>query len=204
MKFACPHYEREIARGRAVIGVDEVGRGPLAGPVVAAAAFLPDTQAIEGLRDSKTLTEKRRNALTIEILGKAVVALGGVSAAGIDRLGIGPATKLAMQRAVAALVAPDEAIVLIDGNQAPFFEGREVMTEVKADGSCPSVAAAAIVAKVTRDRAMARLCARYEAYGWSSNKGYGSAQHRAAILTEGVSPHHRRSFLGRILGERAA
>jgi len=200
MADACPQYERELCSGRAVIGVDEVGRGPLAGPVVAAAAYFTDPSAVRGLRDSKALTEKRRLALNAEILRTAKVAYGSVSATGIDELGIEQATRLAMQQAVATLHAPDDALVLVDGNRAPPFGKRDVLTEVKADGSCPSVAAAAIVAKTVRDIAMTSLGTTFDQYGWPSNKGYGSAQHRQAILDVGVSPHHRRSFLSKLLG----
>lgn len=198
MREPCPHYERDLARGRPVIGVDEVGRGPLAGPVVAAAAYLPSGHGIEGLRDSKALTEKRREKLAPIILSEARIALGAVSAAEIDSLGIEPATKLAMRRAVDALGPIEGAVAIVDGNRPPDFGPLDVITEIKADASCPSVSAAAVVAKVTRDRAMIRLGQRYEAYGWHTNKGYGSAAHRAAIVEQGVTAHHRRSFLKNI------
>lgn len=199
MKDACAHYEAERAGGRPVIGVDEVGRGPLAGPVVAAAAYLPDPAAIAGLRDSKALSEKRREALTKLILAEARVSISGVPASAIDAMGIERATQLAMIGAVAGLLAPDQAVVLVDGNRAPTFGGRDVIAEVKADATCPSVSAAAIVAKTLRDRGMIKLAQRYGGYSWHTNKGYGSAAHRAAILSQGVTPHHRRSFLTKIL-----
>ena len=197
MRIPCPDYEASLAHGAVVIGVDEVGRGPLAGPVMAAAAVL--RAPIEGLRDSKALSEKKRNALTDQILSEANVGLGAVSAEGIDALGIEQATRLAMQRAVETLNYQGEAIVLVDGNRAPVFGERRVITEVKADASCPSVSAAAIIAKVTRDRAMIRLAARYGAYHWHTNKGYGSKAHREAIVSQGVTRHHRQSFLTKIL-----
>lgn len=196
---ACPAYERELTGGRVVIGVDEVGRGPLAGPVVAAAAVLPTGLRIAGLKDSKKLAAKRRDALTETLLEQAQVALGAASARVIDELGIERATHLAMQRAVAQVAARPDALVLVDGNRAPDFGGRDVLTEVKADASCPSVSAAAVIAKVTRDLAMVRLAQRYGAYGWHTNKGYGSAAHREAIVAIGVTEHHRRSFLTKIL-----
>ncbi|MEO1658490.1 MAG: ribonuclease HII [Pseudomonadota bacterium] len=197
MQIPCPQYEASLAGGSTVIGVDEVGRGPLAGPVVAAAAVLGTP--IDGLRDSKALSEKKRNLLTVQILREARIGMGAVSAQGIDALGIEKATRLAMQRAVDTLGFEGEAVVLVDGNRAPKFGDRRVLTEVKADASCPSVAAASIVAKVTRDRAMVRLAARYAAYCWHTNKGYGSKAHREAILSQGVTPHHRHSFLTKIL-----
>ena len=201
MKDACPDYEARLCQGRPVIGVVEVGRGPLAGTVVAAAAYFPDTRAVAGLRDSKALTEKRRLVLNTAILANAKVAFGSSPASVIDELGIEQATRQALQHAVAALVAPDDALVLVDGNRAPTFGKRDVLTEVKADGSCPSVAAAAIVAKTVRDLAMVSMATKFDSYGWHTNKGYGSKQHREAILAHGVTPHHRRSFLGKILGD---
>ncbi|MEM0930619.1 MAG: ribonuclease HII [Pseudomonadota bacterium] len=197
MRIPCPDYEKSITGGALVIGVDEVGRGPLAGPVVAAAAVLE--KPIDGLRDSKALSEKRRNIVIDDILAGARIGVGAVTARGIDQLGIERATHLAMQRAVDMLNFDGEAIVLVDGNRAPPFGDRRVVTEVKADASCPSVSAASIVAKVTRDRAMIRLAARHSAYHWHTNKGYGSRAHRDAILSEGVTRHHRHSFLTKIL-----
>jgi ribonuclease HII len=198
----CPAYEAEIAQNRPVLGIDEVGRGPLAGPVVAAAAFFPSGFP-DGLNDSKKLTEKRRETLLPEVLATAIIGVGGVSARMIDEIGIGPATLLAMHRAAEAALGkkrlPDGAIALIDGNRPPRDFPLPVQTEVKADGSCPSVAGASIVAKVLRDRAMARLAVRHDAYGWHTNKGYGSKAHQEAILTAGVTAHHRRSFLTKLL-----
>lgn len=195
----CPDHEAALADHRPVVGIDEVGRGPLAGPVVAAAAFLPAGHGIQGLRDSKALSEKKREALLPLILERAHVALGAVSAREIDAFGIAPATNLAMRRAADALTAPQDAVAIVDGNRPPELSHLEVITEVKADGSCPSVAAASIVAKVIRDRAMKRLALRYEAFGWASNKGYGSKAHREAILAHGPTAHHRRSFLAKLL-----
>lgn len=203
METPCPDHEAALAGGRAVIGVDEVGRGPLAGPVVAAAAYLPDPGLVEGLRDSKALGEARREVVAGCVLAHARVAVAGCSAALIDAIGIEKATRLAMQRAVLRLAPPQGVVILVDGNRAPEFGAHTVITEIKADASCPSVAAASIVAKVARDRAMVRLAARYAAYGWHTNKGYGSAAHRRAILEAGPTPHHRRSFLGRILEDAA-
>lgn len=203
MADACPRFEEDLAGGRPVIGVDEVGRGPLAGPVVAAAAYLPDTRAVAGLRDSKALSEAQRRKLAAALQSCAVVSVAAASAMAVDEIGIERATHLAMQRAVARLAAPGRALVVVDGTRAPSFEGRDSLCQVKADARCPSVAAAAIVAKILRDRAMVQLAARHAHYGWSTNKGYGSAQHRAAIRLHGPTRHHRRSFLTRILDDVA-
>ncbi|MEE4209192.1 MAG: ribonuclease HII, partial [Parvularcula sp.] len=181
-----------------VIGVDEVGRGPLAGPVVSAAVYFPKGVPDLGLKDSKALTAKARERISAELIRTARFSVKGVSAVLIDRIGIEKATGLAMRRAVATLDAPRDAVLLVDGNRAPDF-GRETILEVKADVSCPSVSAAAILAKVLRDKAMVRLAARYGDYHWHTNKGYGSKAHRDAILTRGITAHHRRSFLNKIL-----
>ncbi|MEM9838346.1 MAG: ribonuclease HII [Pseudomonadota bacterium] len=199
MKDACPDFEAERAGGRPVIGVDEVGRGPLAGPVVAAAAYLPDPRGFRGLRDSKKLSEKRREAFTHALLSQARVSVAGVPAAMIDELGIEKATQAAMLAAIAGIDAPDDALVIVDGNRVPKSLARDAIAVVKADATCPSVSAAAIVAKVLRDRGMVALAKQHPTYSWHTNKGYGSAQHREAILRDGVTPHHRMSFLTKIL-----
>jgi ribonuclease HII len=175
-----------------VAGVDEVGRGPLAGPVLAAAVVLP-AEPVEGLADSKALPPARREALARALRGRgALVAVGAASVAEIDRLNILGATHLAMRRAVARLpVRPDE--VLVDGNRPP---GLDLPTRcvVGGDATVPAISAASIVAKVLRDRLMARLAARYPGYGWERNAGYPSAEHREALARLGLTPHHRRSF----------
>lgn len=187
-----------------ICGVDEVGRGPLAGPVVAAAAVLPlddpDLEAlIAALDDSKKLTARRRERLAAELLAepKALVALGAASVREIDALNILRATDLAMARAVARLSrrlgrAPDHA--LVDGSRAPATLGVAAEAVVRGDGRCGTIAAASIVAKVVRDRAMALLDARRPGYGWARNAGYPTAAHRAAIDALGLTPHHRSSF----------
>jgi ribonuclease HII len=199
----CLDYEARIASGRPVLGIDEVGRGPLAGPVIAAAVYFPG-RVPEGLNDSKKLTEKRRERLLPEIWRAGIVGVGGASARLIDEIGIASATELAMHRAALAVIRTaalqQETVALIDGNRPPRNFPLPVLTEVKADGSCPSVAAASVAAKVLRDRAMVRLAVRYDSYGWHTNKGYGSKLHQDAILTAGVTKHHRRSFLKKLLG----
>ena len=179
-----------------VAGVDEAGRGPLAGPVVAAAVCFPGLALPPAARslidDSKKLSPARRNAAFAAILEAGTVGTGAASVAEIDRINILQATLLAMQRAVSAL-AEAPAAVLVDGNRAPDLPcpARPV---VGGDRLSLSIAAASIVAKVTRDRIMARLAAEHPGYGWERNAGYGVAAHRAALATLGPTPHHRRTF----------
>ena len=176
-----------------VAGVDEVGRGPLAGPVVAAAVVLPRDCWIDGIDDSKRLSPDRRLDLSEKILAScAAVGIGAASAAEIDRLNILRATALAMRRAVARLGGADH--LLVDG--LPVGElGTETHTAiVGGDGCVHCISAASIVAKVTRDRLMARLALRYPEYGWARNMGYGTPEHLAALERLGPTPHHRRSF----------
>ena len=191
-----PDYRHEaasIARGRApVCGIDEAGRGPWAGPVTAAAVILPPGQIPAGLADSKTLPKARREALFRQLADVAVIGVGWADVAEIDRLNILAATMLAMARAVADLdQRPRHA--LVDGNRAPELPCGTACL-VKGDARCLSIAAASIVAKVTRDRAMAALARRFPGFGWERNAGYGTAEHRAAIEKMGISVHHRRSF----------
>lgn len=193
-----------IAEGYATVcGVDEAGRGPWAGPVVAGAAILdmgtaPDA-LLSGLDDSKKLTPNRREALFGLLADHAITGVGIAGVDEIDTVNILQATMLAMGRAVAGLgVAPDMA--LVDGNREPALNcpARAI---VKGDGRSLSIAAASIVAKVTRDRIMVELGLEYPQYGWRNNAGYGTAEHRAALDAHGVTPHHRRSFkpIARIL-----
>ncbi|WP_066721146.1 MULTISPECIES: ribonuclease HII [Hyphomicrobiales] len=191
------HFHREtkaIAEGLwPLAGVDEVGRGPLAGPVVAAAVIL-DPQAVpEGLDDSKNLTPARRDEL-FALIAQSALAIGiaSATAAEIDTINIRQATLLAMRRAVAALaLAP--AFVLVDGNDPPTL-ACPAESVIGGDAQIASIAAASIVAKVTRDGMMARLCARYPAYGFSLHAGYGTPRHRAALQAHGPCPEHRYSF----------
>ena len=187
---------RSIPGSILVAGVDEAGRGPLAGPVVAAAVCFPGLALPPAVRslidDSKKLTPARRETAFAAILEAGTVGTGAASVAEIDRLNILRATMLAMQRAVAALAVPPAA-VLVDGNRAPDLPcpARPV---VGGDRRSLSIAAASIVAKVTRDRIMARLAAEHPGYGWERNAGYGVAAHRAALAALGPTPHHRRTF----------
>ena len=175
-----------------IAGIDEVGRGPLAGPVVAAAVVL--LEPMPGLADSKALSATRRERLTEELMqpGRALIGLAAASVEEIDRLNILGATMLAMKRAVDRLPAlPD--LALVDGNRTPDLPC-PAEAVVGGDRRVPAIAAASIVAKVTRDRLMARLDRRHPGYGWSKNAGYPTAEHRAALLRLGSCHHHRRSF----------
>jgi ribonuclease HII len=174
-----------------IVGVDEAGRGPLAGPVVAAAVVLCEG-GIAGLDDSKKLTAKRRAVLEAEILARCRWAVGISSVEEIDEINILQATMLAMTRAVdGLLIEPGE--VLVDGNRLPKwrYNARAI---IGGDASQPCISAASIIAKEHRDRLMVTSDAQYPGYGWASNKGYGSAKHMAALDKLGVTPLHRRSF----------
>jgi len=191
------HFEQQAwARGyHFVAGIDEAGRGPLAGPVVAAAVILPERFELPGLTDSKQLSEKNRERLYPLIRAQALaVGIGVARAEEIDRINILQATLRSMQRAVGRLnVAPD--FLLIDGN-VPVPLSLPQQTLVKGDARSLSIAAASVVAKVVRDRIMCSLDRLHPGYGLASHKGYGSVAHRAAIATLGPSPCHRRSFGG--------
>ena len=182
------------ARGyRAIAGVDEAGRGPLAGPVVAAAVILPRDIALPGLDDSKKLSRANRDKAFAVIHASAHVGVGLASVEEIDSLNILRASHLAMCRAVAALpVSADHA--LIDGNMIPRDLPVAAEAVVKGDARCASIAAASIIAKVSRDRIMVELAQQYPAYGWDRNAAYPTQSHLQALRDFGVTPHHRRSF----------
>jgi len=174
-------------------GVDEVGRGPLAGPVVAAAVILDPARPVAGLADSKKLSEKRRGELAQEIRESALAwSLGRAEVEEIDRLNILHASLLAMQRAVQGLgLAPE--MVLVDGNRCPALDC-PAQAVVKGDALVPAISAASIIAKVSRDREMVALDARYPGYGLAQHKGYPSRVHLQALRELGVLPIHRRSY----------
>ena len=176
-----------------IAGVDEVGRGPLAGPVTAAAGILDPSNIPQGLNDSKKLSAKRRENLYDLILKSATVAVAHVSVEEIDRINILQASLLAMRNAVAAL-NPQPAHLLIDGNRVPDPINIPAQPIIKGDGKSLSIAAASIVAKTVRDRLMAELSLQNPGYGWEKNAGYPSKQHILALQRLGVTPHHRRSF----------
>ncbi len=178
---------------RLLAGVDEVGRGPLAGDVVTAAVILDPERPIAGLADSKKLSEKRRNSLYREIKEKALHwTLGRASVAEIDDINILQATMLAMVRAVEALPLIPE-LVLVDGNRLPQWN-YQAQAVVGGDGRIAAISAASIIAKVTRDAELAHLDELYPGYGFAAHKGYGTAQHLAALQDLGPCPVHRQSF----------
>ncbi|WP_282120336.1 ribonuclease HII [Ruegeria atlantica] len=192
-----PDYSIEqaaVAQGYLrIAGVDEVGRGPLAGPVVAAAVILNPEDIPEGLNDSKKLTAKRRVAMDAAVRDRAEFAIADASVAEIDEHNILRASHLAMERAVAALDPPPDYL-LIDGNMIPRGLTIPAQAVVKGDAHSVSIAAASIIAKNWRDQLMVDLAQQHPGYGWEKNAGYPSKQHREALQKLGVTPHHRRSF----------
>jgi ribonuclease HII len=176
-----------------VAGVDEVGRGPLAGPVTAAAVILDPAHIPQGLGDSKALSSTKRERLFAEIMGSAQVSVAHATVEEIDALNILRASQLAMERAVAGLAIPP-AHVLVDGNLIPAGLQGRAEAIVKGDAKSLSIAAASIIAKVTRDRIMVDLAQQHPGYGWEINAGYPTKQHLEALLNLGVTPWHRRSF----------
>src|SRR5580692_661331 len=192
-----PHYiyESRLLKTMAgpICGVDEAGRGPLAGPVVAAAVILDRKRMPKGLNDSKQLSEEIREELYPQIMAMAVaVGVGEASVGEIDLVNIRQATHLAMARAVRALRVAAE-FALVDGNDAPALPCK-CDTLVAGDARSVSIAAASIIAKVTRDRLMLRLHDEHPGYNWKSNKGYGTPEHYSGLRLHGVTIHHRRSF----------
>jgi ribonuclease HII len=195
-----PDFSFERARRGVICGIDEAGRGPLAGPVVAAAVVLPRRRLPAVLKaeldDSKVLSAKKRKALFEVIRDCAQVGVGQAEVDEIDRINILKATFLAMRRAVDHLQEGSGLAIdcaLVDGNQRPTLSC-EVACIVKGDGLSLSIAAASVIAKVTRDHLMAELAAGFPGYGWERNAGYGTAEHQEAIRRLGPTPHHRRSF----------
>ena|SRR5271154_539746 len=191
------HYifeSRILAKmGGPVAGVDEAGRGPLAGPVVAAAVVFEKGRVPRGLDDSKVMSEAAREEAYIAIMAMALaVGVGEASVEEIDLVNIRQATHLAMARAVRALAHPP-IFALVDGNDAPALPC-PCDTLVGGDGRSASIAAASIIAKVTRDRMMAALHETFPVYAWRKNKGYGTEEHLSALGRHGATPHHRRSF----------
>lgn len=184
---------------KAICGVDEAGRGPLAGPVFAAAVILPDGCVIEGLNDSKKISEKKREMLFDIIKEKAISwSVASVDEKTIDEINILQATYLAMRKAVEGLDVPAD-YALIDGNRMPplSVDGETI---IKGDANSPSIAAASILAKVSRDRFMLEIAEKYPQYQFEKHKGYGTKLHYEMIEAHGISDCHRRSFLTKIIG----
>ena len=176
-----------------IAGVDEVGRGPLAGPVLAAAVIMPKGVMIRGVGDSKVLTAEKREQLLIEIHKHAIaISIAGASNREIDRINILKASHVAMKRAIDRLRVKPERI-LVDGNPVHLL-GPTHTSVIDGDAKVHCIACASIVAKVMRDKLMKLLAGRYPAYGWDHNVGYATADHRSAIEVVGLTPHHRRSF----------
>jgi ribonuclease HII len=192
-----PDYSFEqAARGRGflrIAGVDEVGRGPLAGPVTAAAVVLDPARIPEGLNDSKKLTKRARARLYEELMQVADVSIAHASVEEIDRLNILRASHLAMMRALAGLKTPAD-YALIDGNMLPRDLTLPAEAIIKGDARSQSISAASIMAKTCRDCVMLSLAQQHPGYGWETNMGYGSKSHMMALQNLGVTPHHRRSF----------
>ena len=198
------HKYENAARAKgykAICGVDEAGRGPLAGPVCAAAVILPPDCIIEGLNDSKKLSEKKREALFDVIKNEALAySIAMASEKEIDEINILQATYLAMKRAVDSLsIKPD--YILVDGNRDPMF-GTDTELVVKGDSLSASIAAASVLAKVTRDRFMLEIDKKYPQYQSSKHKGYGTKLHYEMIAEYGISDVHRRTFLKKLTGEK--
>ena len=194
--FAMYEFERENAELGLLCGIDEVGRGPLAGPVYAAAVILPNDCNILYLNDSKKLSEKKREELYDVIMDKAVaVGIGYTDCSRIDEINILQATYEAMTQAVSNL-GIEPGGLLIDAVHIPQLEKYKQISIIKGDAKSASIAAASIIAKVTRDRLMKEYALKYPEYGFDSNKGYGSAEHIAALKKYGPCPIHRRTFIG--------
>ena len=183
-------YDKGLTR---VVGVDEVGRGPIAGPVTAAAVILDPANIPDGLNDSKKLSAKKRQALLQLVLETAEVSVAHASVEEVDALNIYHASHLAMVRAVQGLAVPPD-YALIDGNKIPKDLTIPAEAIVKGDARSVSIAAASIAAKISRDAIMESLAQQYPGYGWEQNAGYPSPAHKRALLELGVTPHHRRSF----------
>ena len=176
-----------------IAGVDEVGRGPLAGPVTAAAVVLDPSCIPEGLNDSKKLTKRARERLYSEIMEVADVSIAHASVEEIDEINILRASHLAMMRALAGLRVPAD-YALIDGNMLPLDMILPAETIIKGDARSQSISAASIMAKICRDCVMLSLAQQHPGYGWETNMGYGSKSHMSALQELGITPHHRRSF----------
>lgn len=193
----------DAGKNLTIIGIDEVGRGPLSGPLTIAAVSLPLEPRISGLNDSKKLSAKRREELALEIRSQArACCVCDIDAGEIDRVGISAAVRAGMSRALEGVIERlgEADAVLIDGRPLKIHKNEQAI--VKGDGKVASIAAASIIAKVHRDAIMTRMSEEFPEYGWDSNKGYGSAAHMEAIKKLGLTPYHRRSFCKNIVQEQ--
>lgn len=201
MEWLLYENEAEKAGYRVICGVDEAGRGPLAGPVFAAAVILPEGHIIEGVNDSKKLSEKKRDILFDKIIEECVCcSVGTASEKEIDEINILQATFLAMKRAVDGLKMHPQ-LALVDGNQIPPLDGTDVKTIVKGDSKSASIAAASIIAKVSRDRYMLEMAEKYPEYHFEKHKGYGTKLHYEMIERFGICDIHRKTFLKKVLNK---
>ena len=176
-----------------VAGVDEVGRGPLAGPVVAAAVILDKNNLPAGIRDSKKISKNKREIIAEKIRSNSHYAYGEASVEEIDNLNILEASLLAMKRAIISL-KKKPSIVLVDGNKLPEIKKYKLNSVIKGDQKVPSISAASIIAKVTRDKMISTLGKKFKGYNWDKNYGYGTKQHLKAIKNLGITSHHRKTF----------
>ena len=195
MRWSTIERDLRAQHGPLIAGVDEVGRGPLAGPVVACAVIMPpERRAMPGINDSKQLSAKKREKLIGKIVANALaIGIGAASVREIDRINILQASILAMRRALRRLPLQPNHVV-IDGREARTLDVVHTAV-IHGDSRCYSIACASIVAKITRDRVMRALSARYPIYKWEENVGYSTAWHLRTIAEQGITPHHRRSFL---------
>jgi ribonuclease HII len=195
MRWSTIERDLRTQHGPLIAGVDEVGRGPLAGPVVACAVVMPpERRAMSGINDSKQLSEKKRDKVIGKILANALgIGIGAASVHEIDRLNILQASVLAVRRALRRLpVVPNH--IVVDGRSVRTYDFVHTAV-IHGDARCYSIACASIVAKITRDRVMRALASRYPVYKWEENVGYSTAWHLRSIQQHGITPHHRRSFL---------
>lgn len=192
-------FDNAFASHEVIIGVDEVGRGPLAGPVVAAAVILPSDAYLLGVKDSKKLSEKKREALYPIICKIALkIGIGIIDAPRIDEINILQATFEAMRKALSSIQCSEKSCILVDGNQKIPKIAYSQYTIIEGDNKSASIAAASIVAKVTRDHMMIDYAKLYPQYDWEHNKGYGTKKHYEGIQLNGITPLHRRSFLKKL------
>lgn len=187
------NFKRERQISKDIIGVDEVGRGPLAGPVVAAAVILNPDINLKEINDSKKISTKKRNDLFLEIVSHSKFAIGFSSVEEIEKYNILQASLTAMKRAVTSL-GTLRSTILVDGIHSFDTKNKKILTFVKGDEQFPSIAAASILAKVIRDNYMCTLAKKYKAYGWEKNSGYGTSEHMKAMKKFGITPLHRKTF----------